>query len=433
MKALSQYANLIDAFLDEIEWGGRLHQRKMQILNSLNCSATNALHGLGNSKTIRRNGAYFTEQHLADLAIRPITRSRKVLKFPVYDPTCGAGDLLLRWADALPISTDLLGTVGAWESLLRGCDRFPEFIRVAKRRLILKAISRGARLNDRRPPEIDRLFPGLCAGDARTRPIATTPLTILMNPPFCTVEAPAGCSWATGHVSLAAIILESCIKRVLPGTRIVAILPDVLRSGSRYQRWRAIVANLFKVNRIEPYGRFSARANIDVFILEGVVGIGNINFADWWEDSTPTSNARIGDLFDVSVGAVVPYRNPQRGPFSAFATSRNIPPWQIISDISTRLRFDGTRVKPPFVVVRRTSSPRDSERAIGSIVNCNEPVAVENHLLVLKPKDGSFHTCVQILQSLNNRRTKAWLDQRIRCRHLTVGVVRELAKWEAEQ
>lgn len=55
-----------------------------------------------------------------------------VLRHPVYDPTCGAGDLLLRWANDLPVFPDLKRTIDAWEPLLIGCEIFPEFLRVAK-------------------------------------------------------------------------------------------------------------------------------------------------------------------------------------------------------------------------------------------------------------------------------------------------------------
>src|SRR6185295_9460175 len=116
------------------------------------------LHSLGSSTAIWKNGAYFTSQHLADLAIYPLTKRRAVLKCPVYDPTCGAGDLLLRWADDLPLAIDLETTIESWEPLLNGCELFPEFLKVAKRRLVLKAIARGARLRGMRPPKVDKLF-----------------------------------------------------------------------------------------------------------------------------------------------------------------------------------------------------------------------------------------------------------------------------------
>ena len=142
-------------------------------------------------------------------------------------------------------------------------------------------------------------------------------------------------------------------------------------------------------------------------------------------------NGTVGELFVVSVGAVVPHRDPNKGRWSPFATSRTVPAWNIVREIGQHRRFEGTKVQPPFVTVRRTSSPRDPERAIGSVVLGKVPVAVENHLIVLKPKRGGQESCEFALQNLKDARTKAWLDERIRCRHLTVGALRELPIWRA--
>ena len=65
-------------------------------------------------------------------------------------------------------------------------------------------------------------------------------------------------------------------------------------------------------------------------------------------------------------------------------------------------------------------------RAVGSIILGSNPVAVENHLIVVKPKRGGIKECEFLLNNLRNAQTKTWLDERIRCRHLTVGVLREL-------
>ena len=47
-------------------------------------------------------------------------------------------------------------------------------------------------------------------------------------------------------------------------------------------------------------------------------------------------------------------------------------------------------IMPPFVVVNRTSSPRDRLRATATIIKGTEPVAVENHLIILSPKKGGL-------------------------------------------
>jgi hypothetical protein len=79
----------------------------------------------------------------------------------------------------------------------------------------------------------------------------------------------------------------------------------------------------------------------------------------------------------------------------------------------------GTIFAPPFVAVRRTSSPSDRKRAVGSIILGNRPVAVENHLLVLTPNDGRLESCAELLVLLACDATSDYLNLAIRCRHLT--------------
>src|SRR5262245_61634529 len=316
MKSFLKYAEQLDGLLDKIEWGQRTSGSSEDIEGSLSDQPAHVLHRTENVRSIWKAGAYFTSPELADLAIEPVTKRAGVLRRPVFDPTCGAGDLLLRWADHLPLARDLESTLANWELLLRGRDVFPEFVKVAKRRLVLKAIARGARLRSGRTPRIDELFLGLKQGDARALEADETRLTLVMNPPFGSVDAAGDCEWASGKVSLAAVLFESCIKRATPKTRVVAILPDVLRTGSRYQRWRAAIADRICIRRVQPYGRFDQHADIDVFIVEGTVGEGMP--VRWWHSALGARYGTVGDLFEVSVGAVVPHRDPHIGHWFPF-------------------------------------------------------------------------------------------------------------------
>jgi len=430
MKVYKRYADQLDTLLDELQWGNRLQLLQTEVQESLNGGAAAALRQLAKPASISRAGAYFTGERLAGFAVGPVTRRRGVLRRPVYDPTCGAGDLLLRWADDLPMCSDLCETVARWEPLITGQDIFPEFIRVARRRLVLKAIQRGARLGTARTPQVDRMFGGLRPGDARASVRATRALTLAMNPPFTMVSAPKTCEWASGKVSLAAILFERCLIQAAQSTRVVAILPDVLRTGSRYNRWRDSVAKRLRVERVEPYGRFDRHADVDVFIIEGVVTDQKAADVAWWSGGEVSEEHTLGEVAEVSVGAVVPHRHAELGPRAPFATSRSLPSWERVTRITTHRRFQGTKVEPPFVAVRRTSSPGDPQRGVGSIVTVDEPVAVENHLLVLKPRSGTIKSCEFILENLRNPRTREWLNDRIRCRHLTVSSLRELPIWE---
>jgi hypothetical protein len=429
MKSFLKYAEQLDGLLDEVQWGQCTPDHTARIQASLSDQAARVLHETADSASIWKAGAYFTSPQLANSAIEPVTKQNGVLSRPVFDPTCGAGDLLLRWADDLPVARDLNMTLAKWGSLLGGRDVFSEFVRVAKRRLALKAIARGARLPKGSAPKIDEFFPNLQRGDARkSRPVDTR-LTFVMNPPFGSVKADEACKWGSGKVSLAAVLFESCIKQSPPRTRIVAILPDVLRTGTRYHQWRTTISEQLRVERVQPYGRFDEHADIDVFIVEGTVGEGRP--VEWWRSPKEAEHGRVGDFFDVSVGAVVPHRDQNRGSWYPFATSRSVSPWKTISNPAPCRRFEGTTVVPPFATVRRTSSPRDSQRAVGSIISGSRPVAVENHLLVAKPRHGDLYDCEFLLKNLRDPQTKVWLDERIRCRHLTVGILRELPLWEA--
>jgi hypothetical protein len=82
--------------------------------------------------------------------------------------------------------------------------------------------------------------------------------------------------------------------------------------------------------------------------------------------------------------------------------------------------------QPPFVAIRRTSSPSDTFRAAGTLVIGKQMIAAENHLIIARPKSGSIDDCRKLLRMLRNPDTNNFLNQRIRCRHLTVSAVREI-------
>ena len=94
--------------------------------------------------------------------------------------------------------------------------------------------------------------------------------------------------------------------------------------------------------------------------------------------------------------------------------------------IQQRIRFKGTTYKPPFVAIRRTSKADYQFRCIGTVVTGSELIAVENHLLIATPHDKTVSTCQKLLRVLQQESTSRWMNERIRCRHLTVGVVNDL-------
>lgn len=372
-------------------------------------------------------GAFFTGEALRLSALGPIFNS--AVEGPVWDPACGAGDLLLSYAEQLPIFPDIGDTITGWGNKLYGNDIQDVFLRAAKARLVLAAFARGARNLDGGQLSLNGVFPNLLRQDSLLNPRKECPADIVLNPPFISLIASRDCEWGSGSISAAAVFVDMCIKVASPGTRIIAILPDVLRTGTRYERWRKMVAEHTKVKRVDIYGPFDPQADVDVFILELEVRhsrMPQLGQEVPWRLLTNSQQKNINSYFSVSVGPVVPHRHREEGPELAFLHSRDATPWGTLDHLAPRRRFSGTTHYPPFVVIRRTSSPSDRNRAIGTIINCTEPVAVENHLVVCKPNDGRIESCRNLIEVLKSSVTNDWLNNRIRCRHLTVGAVKEI-------
>ncbi len=340
---------------------------------------------------------------------------------------------MIEAAKALPVDHDLEQTMRCWGGLLHGRDIDPAFVRLTKARLVLLAVARGASVigptQTRTLPEV---LPGIQVGDGLELLRGTPPAAhIVMNPPFTYRVAPPGTQWASGRTSHAAMFLAAAVEGALPGTRLTAILPDVIRTGSRYERLRSHIESLLRVSSIEPYGRFDRWTDIDVFVLSGVVADdpADAPSAPWWHQP---SAEQVGDRFDVHVGPVVPHRDAESGPARPYLHARTIPlGGEFDAETAERGGFTSRLFSPPFVVVRRTSRPNDGSRGLGTIVLGSQDVLVENHLIVLKPQDSSVDTCRQLVRLLDSTRAKQWLNGRIRCRHLTVRALREMPWWES--
>lgn len=63
----------------------------------------------------------------------------------------------------------------------------------------------------------------------------------------------------------AALFVEKVLRFCLDGTKVCALLPDVLRSGTRYQKWREWVIKNSFIEKVEIVGRFDKYADVDVF------------------------------------------------------------------------------------------------------------------------------------------------------------------------
>src|SRR3546814_3919478 len=61
----------------------------------------------------------------------------------VMDPTCGIGDLLLAYAELLPLAPTLETTLDTWSHQITGIERRPDLVSMTKARLVALARFRG--------------------------------------------------------------------------------------------------------------------------------------------------------------------------------------------------------------------------------------------------------------------------------------------------
>ena len=389
---------------------------------ALNGQASVELRRVAPVETRRKFGAFFTGTDLGSKLIDCGTgfSTRSVF----YDPTCGMGDLLIAAARKLPVCKTLPDTLRQWGRQLTGTDLHREFIEGARTRLVLLARQRHKTDEALRSSDAD-YFPNIRVADGlKQEALFTRAAHLLLNPPFGQVAAPAGCKWAGGRITEAAAFVITALERANPGTQMLAILPEVLRSGSFSEHWRKRVSELAEVQLVQPYGIFDHSADVDVFLLRLVRRAETQNPAPHvWITTTAPRFTSVADFFDVHVGRVVPHRDKESGPLRRYIHPRNIAIWVEVNRISDRRRHEGIAYLPPFVVLRRTSRPGQPYRAVATVILGTKPVAVENHLIVCEPHDKSADTCRTLMEQLHTQRVNEFLDQRIRCRHLTVGAV----------
>lgn len=367
----------------------------------------------------RELGAFFTPPALADSLLElmsPSFTDRAVF----LDPTCGAGDLLAA------VARRLHGGVRSGSVALAGFDIEPSFVATARNRLEALAPSRDS--NGSRVSSVD-----IREGDFLNVSQLEGVTHILMNPPFGYVDSRGEYEWASGRVSSAAVFLAAAVELAPSGTSIAAILPEVLRSGSRYRAFRHWLEARLVLDAVVPRERFSAEADVDVFLLHGVRrdegGRCDGHCADWSLFAVEgQTGLRLGDKVRVSVGPVVPHRDTNRGAWTRYLDVRSAASRvTIAAEDLRRRRWSGRIATPPFIALRRTSSPSDRDRAIPTFIEGSEEVAVENHLLVVE--SDNIETLQRAFDSLMDPRTTAWLNRTIRLRHLTVRSIREIPWW----
>jgi hypothetical protein len=374
--------------------------------------------------TRRELGAFFSGDAMATALSDLLTDSLDTDAL-VLDPTCGIGDLLLARAAILPLAATLETTLATWGERLAGFDIRPDLVDLCKVRLCMLARARGGFSDHVDPLEA---FPQILAQDMTapdSRELLARADAILFNPPFGKTTWHEKLDWASGEINAAAIFLDYLVGSVRPEVPIAAVLPEVLRCGSRYNRFRMHLSALGFEGAFEVHGRFDSWTDVDVFSTllrrPDVPGL-------LWAVETAQTGQTIDDIFEVRVGTVVPHRDPVTGPCRAYICAKTTPAWETAFTPSIQREYTGRTFNPPFVAIRRTSSPSDKIRAVGTVIVGDEAVAVENHLLVALPRGGSVQICEALLAVLRMADTNDQLNELMRCRHLTTGAIKAL-RW----
>ncbi|MET7417536.1 hypothetical protein [Dactylosporangium sp. NPDC005555] len=379
-------------------------------------------------KARRTSSTFFTS---STLRARLAARYKRLIASGtgVLDPACGAGDLLLAALEVLPKTWPPLKTANFVAEHFYGRELIPILAELSADRLRLALqLMTGPQLFPSNS-QLPNIQPGdglsLEAGYSEAR-------LVLLNPPYARIVSPKQ-SWGEGLVSQAAPFTLDVLKFCRPGTRVAAILPDVLRSGSRYGKWRSEVDGLADLLDVDIVGLFDTWTDVDVFIAHLKVKDRPTTHRKlktlWQADSGNKGTAStLGSIASISVGDVVPHRHKEEGPALNYLCVRSAAVGQTITSTPTR-RFTGRTHQAPFVLIRRTSAPtrRPGPRLSTSVVAASlGTVAIENHLIIVKPLHGDEKECEFLAQQLRQESVTKWLDDRLRTRHLTTTMLLQL-------
>lgn len=373
---------------------------------------------------MREAGSFFTGQNLATQVVKKFS-TRITFDSVVLDPTCGAGNLLIECSRCLGVAETLSQTMFLWGRVLWGFDIHESFIEATKLRLVLEALSKGV-IQDCSIDEAASHLNNIYVNDAlRVKKEDLLKVThVIMNPPFSLWNSTNRHYWKKGKINAAGIVFDHYLRVLPKNCQIAAVLPDVLRSGSRYNLFRDF-CSLNLNARTVIWGRFNSKTDVDVFILHGFLEENENNECIGWQEDLGQYE-QLSTKFDVCTGPLVAYRDIIVGTEYPYFHSKNTPAWETITAHTETRRFRGKVLSPPFVLVKRTSSPGDKNRATATIINLKTMVAVENHLIVIKPKNNSLKDCKKLLKILKSEKTNEFLNKRIRLRHLTVQVVKSI-------
>jgi type I restriction-modification system DNA methylase subunit len=166
-----------------------------------------------NLETRRHYGTFFTHSDLGKKvlsALKPNFTDKSI----VYDPACGASNLLISVADFARKKSIL-----NFEKSLRGTDIHAEFIEASKLRLQMNQLIHG-NIPDKELFEKNFLLTdGLLPNE-----FYQSATHVIVNPSFNQIPSGNNFDWAKGKVSAAAIFIDKIIQHSNCGVSILAIL-----------------------------------------------------------------------------------------------------------------------------------------------------------------------------------------------------------------
>ena len=387
--------------------------------------ASEELRSLIPIETRRQYGAFFTHSTLAKRVfskLKPAIDEASV----VYDPTCGAGNLLIAFSDYIRKNK----IKSANTTYLLGTDLHQSFIDAAELRIQMNFLLKE---QTKTVVQNGQDFK-LCKADGLSdNQYYKTATHIIVNPPFNQIIASEKVEWAQGKISAAALFLDKIIQYTSPGTSIIAILPDVLRSGSRYVKWRKMIQENCTIVKKVLFEQFDKYTDVDVYAVHLVKKTSAISETkkSLQEASTITAkkNQTLKYLFEICVGPVIDNRDKKDGIEKPYLVSKGLIGWSTVTAILKSRQYLGKSFQTPFVVIKRISRMSDNDRAVAVIIDTPESVYVDNHLIILIPKSGRIRECRKAINLLRDQRTNDWLNKQIRCRHLTVSIVANIPVW----
>lgn len=408
--------NLIDGNAQHSE----LDSVQIELKNFLNINIKDVVYSTLSLLDRRKHGIFFSGPKWA----KTLCSNINIGDWKRFiDPSVGTGDLLLEICINLPLEKTFFETVTSWAKRLVAIDLRSSFLQFTWIRIHLLALHRHSEIDPNVHGYLLPLPDTFIIGDSLKIKIdIRSGDCVIMNPPYQRIIAEKNSFVGKGKRSAAAFHVENILLQSPPGIGVVALLPDVLRSGSSYKNFRNEISQRLNIRSFDPFGSFGLDADIDVAVLVGTT-----------QEKESLKEARIlegittlGDKFHVRVGPVVPHRTVTLGPRHAYLTAKNAVVGDNINELTETAEFATRLEKGPFVIVRRTSSPSDKKRARATLVSANIDFYIENHLLVILPFKQSIEECEELIRVLNDPRTNDWLNNKIRCRHLTVGALKAL-------